>query len=258
MDVIDPPQRSTALLECVDLSLRLGTTQALDSACLAVRAGEAVAVVGPSGSGKSSLLHCLSGVLRPNGGKVVLDGVRIDDLGDDELSQVRRTSFGFVFQFGELLPELNLLENVTLPLRLSNVKRRSAEPHAQRLLDALGIGDLAKRRPSEVSGGQLQRAAIARSLVHKPRVIFADEPTGALDSVTSGQVLDLLFDADVRAGAALVIVTHDERVGQRADRIVSVVDGTVAEATSSKPDEPSTPAAAVLPNTSRASNAVPS
>jgi len=215
------------LLEGRNLVLRYDSTPALRGADISIVANEAVAILGPSGSGKSSLLHCLSCVIRPTEGEVWFEGSRIDDAADEELSQLRRSAFGFVFQFGELLPELDLAENVALPLRLAGGGRAPSEAAAREVLDRLGIGDLASRRPSQVSGGQLQRAAVARGLVHRPRVLFADEPTGALDSQTSEETLDILFDVEVRDGTALVIVTHDETAAQRADRIIRMQDGHI-------------------------------
>ncbi|HYP22394.1 MAG TPA: ABC transporter ATP-binding protein [Actinomycetota bacterium] len=213
------------LLVAKDLSLTYGATQALVSASITVRPAEAVGVIGPSGSGKSSLLHCLSGILRPSSGSVRFLGKALEDSSDEELSLLRRTEFGFVFQFGDLVPELSLVENVALPLRFSSVKKKKAEGQALEVLDELAIGDLAARRPSQVSGGEMQRAAIARSLVHEPRIVFADEPTGALDSATGEQVLEVILDRTRARGASLVLVTHDRTVAARADRIVEVRDG---------------------------------
>lgn len=224
------------ILDVRSVSLTLGSTRALDGADLSVHAGESVAVIGPSGSGKSSLLHCAAGVLRPDAGEVHLGSRRIDDLADHELSAIRRDSFGFVFQFSELLPELDLLENVGLPRRLAGARRRAADEAALDLLDALGIADLAARYPYEVSGGQLQRAAIARSLVNDPAIVFADEPTGALDSATSGSVLEVLVDRSVRRSASLVLVTHDPAVAERADRIVAIVDGRTSDRHAAQPE----------------------
>lgn len=213
------------MLQATGLQVTFGATKALDSASFAVGPGEAVAVVGRSGSGKSTLLHCLAGLVRPDAGTVALDGTRIDDCPDEELTELRRSRFGFVFQFGELVSELPLLENVALPLRFAKVRRRAGEQRARAVMDELGIGELAGRRPGEVSGGQLQRAAVARALVHRPSVVFADEPTGALDSDSADVVLDALLGLTRSRGTSVVLVTHDRSVASRADRSVTVRDG---------------------------------
>lgn len=182
-------------------------------------------MVGPSGSGKSSLLLCLSGIIRPTSGSVRLRGERIDSVDDSTLSRLRRETFGFVFQFGELVPELTLVENVALPLRFSGVARWKAEGSAGEMLRELGLGKLGDRRPAQVSGGEMQRASVARSLIHGPDVVFADEPTGALDSKTGAQVLALLFERTRDRGASLVVITHSEQVASHADSVVTMNDG---------------------------------
>lgn len=211
-----------------------GRVEALRGASLSVGQGETVALRGSSGSGKSSFLHCLAGIVPPDAGEVSLDGSPVWQLTAEDRARLRREMFGFVFQFGELVPELTLVENVALPLRFSGVSRRGAEARAADLLGALGIGDLVHRRPAAVSGGEMQRAAIARALVHEPRVIFADEPTGALDQHTGDVVLNELLARSQQQGSSVVIVTHDDRVAKRADRIVTMVDGVT--------DDPSTAA----------------
>ncbi|MFJ9953660.1 ABC transporter ATP-binding protein [Kitasatospora sp. NPDC091207] len=216
------------LLVAEELRLSFGTTQALDGVSFEVAPREVVAVTGSSGSGKSTLLHCLAGILRPEGGTVHLDGRRIDDLPEAGRSALRRQDFGFVFQLGELIPELSVLENVSLPLRLTGATRRSASRQAVEALERLEIADLAEKRPSQVSGGQAQRAAVARALVHRPKVVFADEPTGALDTVNGERVLTALTTAAREQGAAVVIVTHEARVAACADREVVMSNGKVA------------------------------
>jgi putative ABC transport system ATP-binding protein len=213
------------VIHASDLVLRFGTTEALRGMSITVSRGEVVAVVGPSGSGKSSLLHCLACILPPTSGEVSLNGRRIDRADEATLSRIRLCEFGFVFQFGELIPELSLAENVALPLRFGGMKRSAARREAHVMLDALGIGDLVDRRPAQVSGGQMQRAAIGRAVVHRPSVLFADEPTGALDTETGVRVLDVLLDERVRGNTSIVLVTHDEKVAGRADRIVGMQDG---------------------------------
>jgi putative ABC transport system ATP-binding protein len=215
------------LLTCQALSLRLGTTQALDGASLEVRPGELVAVLGPSGSGKSTLLHCLSGILVPDAGEVRYRGRRLDTMSDDRRSRLRRDEFGFVFQFGQLVPELSALENVSLPLRLGGQGRRAAAAAAAAWLERLGVPELARRRPGELSGGQQQRVAVARALASGPRVVFADEPTGSLDTVNGELVMELLVQAARHQGTAVVLVTHDHRVAAYAEREVLLRDGRV-------------------------------
>jgi putative ABC transport system ATP-binding protein len=215
----------SALLVAERLHKSYGPTTALAGADLAVRAGEVVSVMGPSGSGKSTLLHCAAGLTVPDAGRVSYAGHDLFDLTDVRRSALRRREFGFVFQFGQLVPELTALQNVALPLRLDGVSRRAAERRTAGWLDRLGLADKAKARPGELSGGQQQRVAVARALVTGPKVIFADEPTGALDSVSGEQVMEMLTDAAREAGAAVVLVTHDPRVAAYADRSIVVRDG---------------------------------
>lgn len=217
----------TAVLVGRDLAKAYGRTPALINADICVEAGEIVAVMGPSGSGKSTLLHLLAGLLRPDAGTVELAGERIDHLSERARSGIRLRQLGFVFQHGDLVPELTVVENVELPLRLTGVKGRPARARAIEMLDRLGIADEAGRRLSEVSGGQAQRAAVARALVHAPPVVLADEPTGALDTVTGELVLEALVAAARDLGTAVILVTHDLRVASYASRDVLVRDGRV-------------------------------
>jgi len=203
-----------------------GATTALRGASIEIGAGEHVAITGPSGSGKSTLLHCLAGVLVPDSGLVTLDGRRLDELSLDERTRLRRVQFGLVLQFGQLVPDLTAAENVALPLLLERRGRASARAAADQWLERLGVGDLADQRPTQLSGGQQQRVAIARALVTSPRVVFADEPTGALDTVAGERALEVLVSATRETGAALVIVTHDNRVAAVADREVVLRDGS--------------------------------
>ncbi|MEE6256949.1 ABC transporter ATP-binding protein [Plantactinospora sonchi] len=215
------------ILRASNLSLRFGQTIALDNAEITIDTGEIVAVMGPSGSGKSTLLHVLAGILRPDQGMVVVDNQRIDNLPDGRRSRLRLHSFGFVLQFGDLVPELSLRQNVELPLRLLDVPRAEARTRAAELLRHLEVDELADRRPGQVSGGQAQRAAVARALVHRPAVVFADEPTGALDSAAGEVVLDALTGLARKEGSAVVMVTHEARVAAYADRTVFLRDGRV-------------------------------
>ncbi|MFE9932868.1 ABC transporter ATP-binding protein [Streptomyces sp. NPDC005533] len=214
-----------SLLAATDLRKAFGTTKALDGAEFSVHPGEVVAVMGPSGSGKSTLLHCLAGIVPPDAGSVTYAGRELTSMNDAERSELRRTEFGFVFQFGQLVPELTCVENVALPLRLTGVKRREAERTALHWMEQLQVEDLGAKRPGEISGGQGQRVAVARALVTRPRVIFADEPTGALDSLNGELVMQLLTEAARSANAAVVLVTHETRVAAYSDREIVVRDG---------------------------------
>jgi len=224
------PTPATPILLATDLHKRFGSTDALRGVDFAIEPGEIVAIMGPSGSGKSTLLHCLAGILRPDAGTVAFDGRRMDDLGEAQRSRLRRTAFGFVFQFGQLVTELTALENVALPLLLGGVRRRDAEDRAATWLAELGLAGLERRRPGDMSGGQAQRVAIGRALVTQPAVVFADEPTGSLDSLAGEQVMELLASAASSTGASVVLVTHEARVAAYAHREVIVRDGRAAGA----------------------------
>jgi putative ABC transport system ATP-binding protein len=219
------------LLSAHNLVKSYGTTQALDGVSLAIGAGESVAIMGASGSGKTTLLHTLAGIITPDGGQVVFQGpaspVEVSALSETERSRLRRESFGFVFQQGLLIPELTAVENVAVPLMLSGYPRREAEARAQHWLQALGLAGMEARRPGELSGGQAQRVAIARAQVTGATVVFADEPTGALDSNTSVDVLNALLGSTVSQGHTLVMVTHDEGVAARCSRVIRVRDGRI-------------------------------
>ena len=223
------------IVEARDLEKSFGQTPALRGASLGVRPGEIVAVMGPSGSGKSTLLHCLAGILVPEEGEVWFDGQRLDTLGDDRRSALRRDWFGFVFQSGQLVPELTAEENVALPLLLSGTRRGPAMTAARKWFAVLGLDGLERRRSGELSGGQAQRVALARGLVAVPEVLFADEPTGSLDSVSGELVMDLLVAAAREHRTTVVLVTHDARVAAYADREVVVRDGRVSTLTGAQP-----------------------
>ncbi|MCX5011999.1 ABC transporter ATP-binding protein [Streptomyces sp. NBC_00555] len=214
-----------SLLTATDLRKSYGPTHALDGAEFSIHPGEVVAVMGPSGSGKSTLLHRLAGIVTPDSGSITYDGRELSAMNDAERSTLRRSEFGFVFQFGQLVPELTCVENVALPLRLTGVKRKEAERTALGWMERLQVEDLARKRPGEISGGQGQRVAVARALVTQPRVIFADEPTGALDSLNGELVMQLLTEAARSANAAVVLVTHETRVAAYSDREIVVRDG---------------------------------
>jgi putative ABC transport system ATP-binding protein len=216
------------LLLADDVHLSFGASVALAGASIEVLPGEVLALLGPSGSGKSTLLHCLAGILQPNLGEIRYRGQRLDTLPDDVRSGLRRSDFGFVFQFGSLVPELTSLENVALPLRLAGQKRTPAREQAQSWLDRLEVGAMAHKVAGEMSGGQAQRVAVARALVAGPRVVFADEPTGALDTLNGELVMELLVGAAREQGASVVLVTHEARVAAYADREVVLRDGVLA------------------------------
>jgi putative ABC transport system ATP-binding protein len=209
------------------VELSYGPTPALRGADINVDRGEIVAVMGPSGSGKSTLLHCLAGILVPDAGHVVFDGVRVDRLAAGSRTELRRRRFGFVFQFGQLVPDLSAVENVALPLLLDREPRRRALARAGSWFDRLDIGGLEDRRPGELSGGEAQRVALAGALVTEPDIVFADEPTGSLDSLAGERVMDLLVDVARAQGVTVLLVTHDARVAAYADREVYVRDGVV-------------------------------
>ena len=225
----------TPLVEARDVVLSFGATPALQGADFTADRGEIVAVMGPSGSGKTTLLHCLAGILAPQSGEIRFAGERIDRLSETNRSRLRRERFGFVFQFGQLVPELTAEENVALPLLLGGTRRAAAVRAAGDWLTRLGLDGLGKRRSGELSGGQAQRVALARGLVAGPEVLFADEPTGSLDSLTGEHVMDLLVGSAREQGTTVVVVTHEPRVAAYADREVVVRDGRVSPLTARVP-----------------------
>ena len=201
--------------------------QALRGITLEIQSGGLTAIMGPSGSGKSTLMHILAGLDKPTAGEVSLGGTRIDNLGDNDLTRLRREHIGFVFQFFNLLPMLTAEENITLPLSIAGRKIDKAE--LDTLLSTIGLADRRKHRPAELSGGQQQRVAIARALLSKPTVIFADEPTGNLDSQTSIEILTLLRTAVDTYGQTIVMVTHDASAASHADRVLFLADGEIVK-----------------------------
>jgi len=221
----------TVMLAAHDVRKVFDRTEALRGASLSVEETEVVAVTGASGSGKSTLLMCLAGVLRPDAGRVEYAGRVLDELSERERTRVRRREFGVVLQFGQLVPELTALQNVVLaPVHVGRMPRADAERRARELLRQLGVEARADAFPHELSGGEAQRVAIARALVAGPRVIFADEPTGALDTVNGDRVLNALLTAARATYATVVLVTHDNRVAAHADREIVLVDGAVETA----------------------------
>jgi len=226
----DHNRPTEAAVRCADLRRRFGEGAAAVDAVAGVDLefprGELTSIVGPSGSGKSTLMHLLAGLDRPTSGQVWVDGTEITGLSDAALTRLRRDKLGFIFQFFNLIPVLNAEENVTLPMRIAG--RSVDREWLDQLLETVGIADRRRHRPAELSGGQQQRVAIARALVSRPAVVFADEPTGNLDSASSKQVLELLRRSVDELGHTVVVVTHDPRVAAYADRVVLLVDGRVA------------------------------
>jgi putative ABC transport system ATP-binding protein len=227
----DPAPRS--VVSCRGLTRRFGEGEAAVDALRGVDidfpTGELTAIVGPSGSGKSTLMHLLAGLDRPTDGRAWIDGTEITALGDRQLTRLRRDKLGFVFQFFNLVPVLDAEENVTLPLRIAG--RKPDEGWLETLLDTVGITDRRSHRPAELSGGQQQRVAIARALITQPAVVFADEPSGNLDSSSSAQVLELLRRTVDDLDHTVIMVTHDPRVASYADRVVVLVDGQISSDT---------------------------
>lgn len=202
---------------------------ALGGVDLDVHEGEFLSVMGPSGSGKSTLLHILGGLDVPTSGSVMVAGCELGGLDDRQLTDMRRRSIGFVFQFFNLMPSMSAWENVALPRLLDGERLRSLRPHAIAVLERVGLGDRAEHRPSQLSGGQLQRVAIARALVADPAVVLADEPTGNLDSTAGGEILRLLRSCADGGGRTVVMATHDRAAASVGDRVITLVDGRVVE-----------------------------
>jgi len=217
------------LLQCRDVHKRFGATVALAGVDVELDAGEILAVTGESGSGKSTLLLCMGGILAADQGTILYLGRELATMRDADRTELRRTDFGFVFQMGHLVPDLSAVVNVALPLMLDGKARSEAESKAKGWLDRFGIGDLADRRPGDMSVGQSQRVAVARALATAPKVLFADEPTGSLDSRNSALVMDMLVGAAREQGTAVVLVTHSKRVARVADTEVLMQDGRIVE-----------------------------
>jgi putative ABC transport system ATP-binding protein len=219
----------TPIVSATDLTRRYGegeaAVDALQGVTLDFPAGEFSAIMGPSGSGKSTLMHILAGLDRPTSGEVLLDGVRLGELDDRRLTELRRDKIGFIFQSFNLLPVLTAAENIVLPLSIAG--RDVDRGWLDRLVETVGLGDRLTHRPAELSGGQQQRVAVARALISRPAVVFADEPTGNLDSKASDEVLRLLRQAVDEFGQTVVMVTHEQQSAAYADRILEVADGHI-------------------------------
>lgn len=216
------------LIQAICVTKRFGGTAALAGASVDVAGGEVVAILGPSGSGKSTLLLCLAGILLPDEGEIRYRGRSLGALTDAKRTTLRRDEFGFVFQFGQLVPELTATDNVALPLRLAGLRRHDANARAREWLGLLSVDDVSEKRAGEMSGGQAQRVAVARALVTGPRVVFADEPTGSLDSTNGELVMELLVSSARRQGTSVVLVTHEPQIAAYADREIVIRDGGVA------------------------------
>ena len=202
---------------------------ALRGVDLSVRRGEMVSIMGPSGCGKTTLLNCLSGLDEVDAGQVLIDGIVLHDLPDDDRSEYRAHRMGFIFQLYNLLPVLSAVENIELPLLLSGVGSSESRRRSMEMLDRVGLADWSEHTPGELSGGQRQRVTIARALVNKPAIVWADEPTGDLDSETASEIMDLMAQINTDDNETFVVVTHSPEVGQRADRIVRMRDGFVVD-----------------------------
>jgi putative ABC transport system ATP-binding protein len=222
----------TAIVEAVGLSKTYGTNgvavEAVRGIDLAIDPGEFVALIGPSGSGKSSLLHMIGAMDRPTAGDVLFEGRSLAQLSEAELSELRARRIGFVFQTFNLLPTLTAAENVELAMRLAGVSRKARQSRARALLEQVGLADRATHRPNRLSGGERQRVAIARALANRPALVLADEPTGNLDSQTGAAILELLRSVCADEGRTVVMVTHDREAAACADRVVAILDGRIA------------------------------
>ena len=219
---------SDVIIKADDIKKSYGETHAMRGISLEIKRGEVLAIMGPSGSGKSTLLHTLAGIIKPDSGKVYFSGSRIDNLNDHGRTMLRRTKFGFVFQFSQLVPELTAIDNVAVPLLLNGTPRGEAYHRAEQRLNKVGITDAKLNHlANQLSGGQIQRVAIARAMVINPEVLFADEPTGSLDSLNSELVMKMFIKTAKENGTTVVMVTHEPTIAAYADREIIVRDGRV-------------------------------
>lgn len=217
----------TTIISAKNIKKSYGQTSVLHGVSLDVKQGEVLAIMGPSGSGKSTLLHSLAAIISVDSGEIIFDGRNIAKFSDNKRSVLRRTAFGFVFQFSQLVPELTVIDNVALPLLLNGVSRNKAYAEAKKWLEAVDLEDKHESTPGEISGGQAQRVAIARAMVVQPKILFADEPTGSLDSLNSEHVMELFIKTAKDNGTTVIMVTHEPSIAAYADREIVVRDGQI-------------------------------
>lgn len=229
------------MIELKDIHRSFGALEVIRGVDLTIHQGEIVSIVGPSGAGKTTLLQIMGTLDRPTSGSVIYDGTDVDALSSARLARFRNASIGFVFQFHQLLPEFTLLENVAMPALIGGRRRSEAFAEAAKLIDYLGLADRSSHRPAQLSGGEQQRAAVARALINRPAVVLADEPSGSLDSHNRAELHRLFFDLRRDMGQTFVIVTHDESLAADCDRIVHMADGLVTSITSSSTATPASP-----------------
>ncbi len=215
------------IISAKNIKKSYGQTSVLHGVSLDVKQGEVLAIMGPSGSGKSTLLHSLAAIISVDSGEIIFDGRNIAKFSDNKRSVLRRTAFGFVFQFSQLVPELTVIDNVALPLLLNGLSRNKAYAEAKKWLEAVDLADKHESTPGEISGGQAQRVAIARAMVVQPKILFADEPTGSLDSLNSEHVMELFIKTAKDNGTTVIMVTHEPSIAAYADREIVVRDGQI-------------------------------
>ena len=215
------------IISAKNIKKSYGQISVLHGVSLDVKQGEVLAIMGPSGSGKSTLLHSLAAIIPVDSGEILFDGRNIGKFSDNKRSVLRRTAFGFVFQFSQLVPELTVIDNVALPLLLNGVSRNKAYAEAKKWLEAVDLADKHESTPGEISGGQAQRVAIARAMVVQPKILFADEPTGSLDSLNSEHVMELFIKTAKDNGTTVIMVTHEPSIAAYADREIVVRDGQI-------------------------------
>lgn len=220
----------TNIISAKNIKKSYGKTEVLHGVTLDVRQGEVLAIMGPSGSGKSTLLHSLAAIIPVDSGEIIFGGRNIAKFSDNKRSILRRTAFGFVFQFSQLVPELTVIDNVALPLLLNGVSRARAYKEAEKWLEAVGLSEKHESTPGEISGGQAQRVAIARAMATQPKILFADEPTGSLDSLNSEHVMELFIKTAKDNGTTVIMVTHEPSIAAYADREIVVRDGVIVGA----------------------------
>jgi lipoprotein-releasing system ATP-binding protein len=222
---------NASILQCENLTMRYAQggldVEVLKGVNFNINKGECVAIMGASGSGKSTLLHLLGGLEKPTGGKVVLDGIDLNDVSGKQLASLRNRSLGFIYQFHHLLGEFTVLENVAMPLLIGGHSVEEARHHATKLLQRVGLGHRVEHKPGEISGGERQRAAVARALINKPSVVLADEPTGNLDSKTAEDVFQLMLELNQELNVSFLIVTHDHELAGKMGRVLHMEDGVI-------------------------------